>query len=242
MISAQTFLSAAFASIFLILSLPSQGSPQTIYRIPPKELVHLRPGEYLSRDYISVIEKTRSPYKADATEEPELLIVKSLDDGFSINTIGNFHEGYTEFRISSSGIISVLYGQELKWCQISAPKRGRISLGYNEYKRKEYIYIDSIDKYMHRKILPGTYIDNNGNKYIFTQNGIAHFPDATYKYIIGVDHIFSKFDYFIDSNHKCYGYRFKKNSLYLYHVHGEDDEIIDEAPFLRLIKRPNTRK
>ena len=83
---------------------------------------------------------------------------------------------------------------------------------------------DSKNDYLNR-FLAGTYQDDAGNEYIFTNERKAIFPDITFDYILFDEYYWPECNMILQKDESGrptymvnYGYRFIDNQLYLYHI------------------------
>jgi hypothetical protein len=87
-------------------------------------------------------------------------------------------------------------------------------------------------------VLAGRYVDDRGRNYLFGKDGWAIFPDRKFKYEVGIDHVLSGYDYFMDETARpIRTFEFKKveGRLQIFEIRGEfPDEVVDKRPFVVL--------
>ena len=112
-----------------------------------------------------------------------------------------------------------------------------------EYKGKTYSFLklkDSLEVYINRVTLVGTYKDDLGKTYTFGENENANWPDKTFKYEVYPDAIWSAYDYFVNDNNKnpiYYCYEWKNENLYIYNGHSEGQGKIFKDDLIVVLKK-----
>ena len=85
----------------------------------------------------------------------------------------------------------------------------------------------TIDEYVNKIVIAGTYTDEKGQNYTFEEPGLAVWPEKTFKYVVGLDCFWTRreFDYieiFGEKYEKIYpmqyGFEWKDNRLLIYEI------------------------
>ena len=193
-------------------------------------------GEYLSNDYISHLNKYKSPLKSLVRGRPQMLSIQRDSSGIAISIISNFHEGSRDFLIQNDGkIIDEFPGHSNKVIEVIDTES--IKIGFDSFPPCIFIYVNDARTFAARKCLVGNYMDSNNNKFDFYENGTADFAGKRIHVRIGLDYPPSfKYDYF-SSDTTEYGFNWRDSILEIYGTDGssifEDGDIV-EPPIYKL--------
>ncbi len=226
------------AGIFLLLfclsdfaQAPVAGRSRTFFRILA--------GDYLRKDYLDTLVKTRSPFRSVASDTPQLVSVAIENGRPVLNTVFNFHEGGPEFLTRPDGSIAVKPGYGLKVANPTfiAIDAQHFRLGFDDFAPEVYSFVGNSGRYVADLVLAGEYVDQHSRHYVFAKDGNATFPDRKFRYSVGMDHILNGFDYFQDDTaKKTYGFRRKGDILDITHTSGAVGQNLEKTPFLSLRK------
>ncbi len=171
----------------------------------------LAEGDYLSSTYIDTLKSTRSAWKAGKAARINLVVVHREGNKLLSEPIFNFHEGGFIFAISKNGSASSVKsgGVEIRNLIANVVDARSVRFGFSEFKPTTYVFVKDATEYISRAVLVGKYHDHQGRVYEFREDGWAVFPDRRFRFEIGIDHVLTGFDYFMDSG-KVWG--FKRNS------------------------------
>ncbi len=168
------------------------------------------------------------------------MIIRSLADVIVVQTVYNFHEGSPEFKLDSNGTLSIGIdaGAHFDNLALYLISKDTIFLGFNNYGQT-FTHIGSLDHFLRKEVLSGTYKGTDDKVYIFDEYGKALFPDRTFRYLVGCDHVaYYNFDYFIDLDTEQ-TFKFKKvgSQLEVYRILENDTGIsVEDSPVLQLTK------
>jgi hypothetical protein len=185
------------------------------------------------------VSSTRSPFQAFRSGTVQLVVVDRQKDGTHITSIMNFHDGGPEIVITQSGKVdtTISAGFNLENVTLKMAGQSSLVLGFDHYEPKQFEFVGNANSFIAQKLLVGKYLDNHGRAFEFTRDGHANFPDRHFTYLIGLDHVINKFDYFIDQDTKAiYGYRIDNDKLYVYRTEGALGQKESHAPEMILTR------
>jgi hypothetical protein len=194
-------------------------------------------GDYLAEDYLAKVRKEHSSFQAWILNAPQMVYVGESRGGRILSSTINFHEGGSEFFLDRAGKLSVKEsaGEAIPPLVFEVDSTERFNLGYGKTVPQTYVFVGSAEKAIGAILLVGKYRDDLGREYIIHEDGRMTFPDREFPYRIGLDHITSRFDYFIDLERKqVIGFVAEGDDLKLFKTSGEVDQIVDKTPFLTL--------
>jgi hypothetical protein len=224
--------------------------------ITSEQLLQKLEGIWIREEYISVLEKTKSPLMAiKELSEVQINFVKNDDKNFEFCIIYNYHEGVSreieklrpfkegKFNIGLTG----KYGSDQKeqyFLQVdSLENPSKMTF---EYQRGKFnlIKIDERDEedFVNKVVLSGKYRDQTGEIYVFEDNRIARWLNESFKYRVGLDFVFGNHNdiWLVDDKDKnlgiYYTYEWKDNRLFVYRASIPEGEAVvpEEEPFLIL--------
>jgi len=210
--------------------------------LQPTAVAELSEGDYLSTNYIEQLRKTRSPYKAGDQRPISLVIVHRQGTDLLIDTSYNFHEGGEVLRVAANGQIEPSSGENVKQLTGTVLNEHSLRFGINDNPVTTYEHVGNAATYVARASLVGTYQNSRGRTYEFRNDGTAVFPDHTFRYEVGLDHVFGNFDYFdekasVNGNSRTWAFRWEGDDLDLFatrEIESGVDEISDTRPRLIL--------
>jgi hypothetical protein len=223
------FAMAIFVSGLSALVALAQGGPKS-----NKSSATLVPGDYLCGDYLAALRKTRSPKQSEADDGRQLITVGKDATGISLMLIYNFHEGGDTLAMGQDGSLQAkLYGdQRITGNVIDAHHFKLIGAAKPP---QIYTFVGDAERYAAEVALVGRYADDRGRTYIFGKDGWATFPDQKFRFIVGIDHVLTAYDYFWvppAPTKKEYAFRWVAGRLQIFAVHGEfPDDVLDKQPF-----------
>jgi hypothetical protein len=174
------------------------------------------PGVYLSDEYTGILERTRSPLAARKGSSQYFIVKIERDKRGLIFGISNFHEpaGLFLVRQSDSGIED--YGVKPTVLRVLSSTSFLMAVGG---KARKYKYVESVESYIAKTVLVGSYVDSNGKFYQFSKD-MATFPGRSFRYKIDFDLFMNEADRFAELSStgvsRWYGYKVSGSRLYLY--------------------------
>ena len=211
------------------------------------EKTNINTGDYLSQDYLEIIDATKSPAKAASKlfDEPASITATKAKEGIDLILLYNFHEGGAGLHVSETEKVSILWsgGGDFSNASITVNSDNSFVLRYGKRKDIRYIHIGDQRRFVEKKVLVGNYVDLKGIRYYFDENGWATFGPDKFQYEIGLDYVERAFverstkDYFQNiKTRDLFEFEIIDGSLILYRTSGEMAEIVDKTPFATLRK------
>lgn len=246
-----------FSSIMVVYSLkgkPETKSIETLQKISSEELLPKLEGIWIRKEYIKILKETKSPFQAiQGLLETQINIQKNKENNFEINLIVNYHEGITreikklipltenKFEIS----LTTNYEDE-KYVILVDNAENPTQLTFDYQKGKcNFIKVQENDEedFVNKIVLSGEYRDESGGTFIFEPNRTAKWPDESFKYRIGLDFVFDKYNsiWLVDENddnlNVFYVYEWKDDKLYFYKASIPGEAVVPEdKPYVILEK------
>ena len=239
------------------------------------DLLNKIEGLWINEKYIIALKKKKSPIKATKEIEccPEIQIIKIKDDKFQWgSSTWNFHEGWIynilKFENVHKNNKYIIFidniGNDSFALQVNNNNEKIESIQFFDkvnYKDKQVVKKDNyirvneqdVSEYVNNELFVGTYQDNQGNKYVFTNEGKAIWPNKTFFYYVKLDSFMAENDSIIvfrkDKDHNrvvlSYSFEFQNDNLLFYEEDDTDDGVIPEKakkPFLILKKLEKIRR
>jgi len=208
-----------------------------------KPLCKMSQGDYLLDVYIDTLKKTKQPrIVAKQITDPEYFKGICSDQRIVLTLLDNFHEGLgsvdIDLRHNAQG--SKLDGKSGLTNLLVRSKKS-FSIDYHG-KTLKYQNIGSIAKFINSHTLAGIYTDSNNNRYEFSADGEAVYPDKKFYYQVEVDPISrQRFEFFYEKKPNrpwpITGFEIKGRQLFLYDVVNDGQSELVEKPRLVLIKQ-----
>jgi hypothetical protein len=206
----------------------------------------IKSGEYLKSDYISMIEKTHSPYAAlTSSKEPILLVAyKGEYDLVLVHYFHEFHDGLN-IRDDGKAYRMGMDGKDFSAVSITVDGDNLTFTNYNSHGPLHYIYVGNAERFVASKVIVGDYVDAEGKNYSFRKDGTAQFGDVQFPYEIGLDFVLrpnsgknnSKRDYFQNSkSRELFEYEIKDGVMSIYRTSGQEAMDVEPEPFLKIKK------
>jgi hypothetical protein len=189
---------------------------------------------------LAKLNKTGSPLQSEAFDEPQLCVVERAQDALTLQLIFNFHEGGPRFRISEDGSFATLdaAGFAISNLAFEVESPGTFKLGFDRFRPQIYSFAGQASLYSAQYALVGKYTDASGRKYLFRSDGHAVFPDRSFDYELGLDHVENHYDFFRDkSGKKNYAFKRGIDRLEIFGTTGENEQFVEKSPLLTL-RRP----
>jgi hypothetical protein len=211
-----------------------------------KSNFEIKSGEYLKSDYISMIEKTHSPYAAlTSSTDPALLIAYKGE--YDLVLIHYFHEFHDGLNIRDDG---KAYRMGPDWKDSSSESftvdgDNLMFTDYNSHGPLHYIYVGNAERFVARKVIVGDYVDATGKAYSFRDDGTAYFREDRFQYEIGLDFALrpdsgknnKKRDYFRNSkSRELFEYEMNDGVMSIYRTSGQESMDVEPEPFLKIKK------
>jgi len=214
-----------------VLRLAAQGPP------PPV----LQPGAYISKTFIEALIQTRSPFLA--VQKVELTDATVFTkEGKSFVTLGwNFHERDISRLIEGDGSLHrVDSGVDAPSFKIQTTSDKSFHIRAPTKFSGELQWVDSLNELLIKHTLEGTYIDSQNLLFRFGANGQATFPDRSFNFKVGVDHIEYRFDNFSGPD-VDWAFELQSDRLLLFNISKDEPYTKAKAPFL-VLKRMAVRQ
>lgn len=160
----------------------------------------LEPGTYLSRDYIDILKRSKSPFKADgeANHIYKLVSVR-YDRGKGYLTPETFHEGGLSYVLSPNATLEPSDPSYPRPTHFKVNSAHSFELSFSPERPVRYEKVGNVASYVSAVTLVGRYTDSAGRMYQFRSDGKAIFPDREFTYEVGLDHVLTHFDYFYEA-------------------------------------------
>ena len=190
--------SVIFSVLIFMLAIATSSCSKDTSSNELTKATKIAPGYYLQTKYIDSVRATFSTLKATVPDNPQFLAIFNKDGKLYLRTIFGFREGGAEFYINSDGSLNtkLAAGYNTKNAALVDLGNDKIKFSFDAFSPTEYVKIDNAESYIESLVLYGKYQDSNGKQYIFGNDGVAKFPDTSFHYKIGLDHIGIPFDYF----------------------------------------------
>lgn len=206
----------------------------------------IKSGEYLISDYVDIIEKSHSPYLASLSSgKPELLMAyKGEYDLVMVHNFHEFHDGLNIINGNAYRAVSSEKGTDSKAITIFVDGENLTLTGYDvSAPLHYYIYVGDAQRFVALKVIAGEYVDSEGIKYSFKEDGTAHFGVKHFKYEIGLDFVIrpnsdktdKKRDYFLNSeSRELFEYEISDGVMSIYRTGGQEAMNVEAEPFLKV--------
>lgn len=229
------------------MCIPSEHSSSVADQRIAKQLV----GIWVNKIYLDTLESTKSPCRAVKSRGGHISafwiaidssgITRTLISGMhdSANDhIQKFEEmeqkGNYRFVVSDRpsvlDVVEILSPDTVRW-RYGSEEDGiddifiRITSDQNEPA-------DKLERYINKRILAGTYRDQQGKIYTFTEEGQAQWPDTSFQYTIGIDCTFTDLDYIRITMEKrkllFYSFTFEQGQLKIFRSHVNEDDWLEK--------------
>lgn len=214
-------------------------------------------GRWVNNDYLKELKQSRSPKNAEAKtlifyfdiSYDTICITDNLHTSNGVDILedmkyNKMDKCYTfHFKNdTTSERITVVGNDSIQWS-------GRIN-HYGIIRTFNTVFVkltSSFEQLCNEKVIAGEYRDKKGDVYAFTSDGLATWPNKTYKYEVctsyyGIDKdcIFNCSDFdSLKNGYTAYGFKFVGKKLYLYHEKPSDYDYTAFYinPFLELTKQ-----
>jgi hypothetical protein len=204
------------------------------------ESLPLQLGDYLSIEYINLLCQTRSPVKArERSDHRQYMSAKIVQNELNFTLMGSFHSGLAGFWVNAAGQFTGGYNNEFRDLKILSNSEFVIT---HKGKKLTYRYVGDLDQFVARNTITGKYTDSQGRVYSFTEDGVATFPERSFRFNIVED--FPRVD--IDDlaeippgEHESiqdYSFRFVGDELQLFEMGGPIGTIRESNPFVMLTR------
>jgi len=191
----------------------------------------LQAGTYLSRTYIDILRKTRSPFKADiqTVKQNNVATVWHRPTRCEI-TPETFHEGGLIYVVKSNRILTPTAKSYPAPTHFRVVTHESFELAFDKTNPIVYEYVKNLEAFVASIALAGRYVDTNGRIYAFHSDGTARFPDRQFKFTVGLDHVLTRFDYFIETGtiSATIPYRREGTSLLLFTTKKQENQDVEE--------------
>ena len=197
-------------------------------------------GDWLNRDYVEALKKTRSPleslkmrYSAMTFTKKarwyEWMVVVNFHEAGRFNNIDGLHhsgtaDNYTlEFNKNQYGR-TIPENDRIVYPDGSLDALAWLSIIDGKEQRIQFVRVKpTMEAYVNQVVLAGEYTDTTGRKIVFTDNCKAIWPDETFTYVLGLDHVLTKCDYLYITEpgakkYLAYAFEWKDSKLLIYNV------------------------
>lgn len=184
-------------------------------------------GEWLSSDYIEILNNTKSPLMASRMNGYLAYIkITHENDVYNIFRAFSFHYALNPMIKNITQIENIKYRLILDSISeediiLEKLSNDLLKIQYKEENRNyEYRYTrlpEDLKVYINKKIIVGKFVVNR-DIYEFFDNGIAYWPNnVSFNYTVNLDAGWQEHDWFRDeTNKKIYVYKWQKDKLYIY--------------------------
>jgi hypothetical protein len=202
----------------------------------------LQLGDYLTTEYIDLLNQTRSPFAAGKKSDSRQYLSVGFDDKEKIidfSLMGNFHEGLGGIVADTSlKITQDDFGETP--ARLKVLSRSEFSVEV-EGKTLVYRYVGNYKQYIARNTIAGKFKDGEGHLYTFTEDGLATFPTRSFQYEVAADFVTIIFDTFFEvipeGGGTQYGFKhIQKNKLQLFEMGGPMGDRPEPKPFVTLTR------
>lgn len=201
----------------------------------------LQSGDYLSVEYIDLLNQTRSPMAANEQTDKRRHCNVDFDSKDKEIYLGfdNFHDPEALY-VADSSLRNVKKSYDHAPAKLEVLSRSEFSIAI-EGKTLIYRYVGDLKKYIARNTVAGQYTDNEGNLYTFTEEGLATLPDRSFEYVVPTDFMFG-FDQINETRNSgaAYGFKVVNNKLQLFRIVGEFIDEPESKPFVTLTRIEHT--
>jgi hypothetical protein len=185
-------------------------------------------GDYLREDYIRALCESRSALLtwhkvgAETYRGLDQITIGGTAKNISIFAGYNFHEGSGEIRPENDGTLhlgEVIYSMDID---------GKDSFQLSDGKSTVHFrYVGDWQLWADRSVIAGSYKDAKGSKYVFGNDGVAHFPgNRSFDYKIGLDEVLTDYDYiYSDQLKSTWAVRLTPRGIALYDVDENQNEL-----------------
>jgi hypothetical protein len=204
-------------------------------------------GDWLNRDYVEALNKTKSPL-ASLTNRYSSMTFAKIGQSYWWGVEANFHTpersnevvglkptgeaGTYAFEYSAVQRGSTIQRDDLIVYPDGSPD-GIAWVGFESGEKQRIHFIrvrPTMELYVNHVALAGDYTDWKGQKFRFTDDCRAEWPDTTFTYRIGLDHVFNECDYLRTGDARTntlleYAFQWNGGKLYLYNVVSFGPEI-----------------
>jgi hypothetical protein len=171
----------------------------------------MQEGDYLSRAYLNSLKSTRSPLEADKAGSLTMLRIARRNAQVSITPGFNFHESGDQYFVGTNG--SVLPAKpdpyNTRNLYVAGVSDGTLKFGLDDSSPADYVFVGEEYAYVAQIVIAGKYHDSRNRSYEFTADGRAVFPERSFKYEIGLDHVLNPYDYYME-NGRALPWAFKR--------------------------------
>jgi hypothetical protein len=196
-------------------------------------------GDYISVEYIDALIQTRSPIKAGERSDRRRYCKVEFDTkGKEIFFgIGNFHDSEALYVTGPTlGNVRKVFGQMPVKLKVVSPSEFSISI---EGKTLVFRHVGSLKRFVAHNTIAGKYKDNKGGLYTFTEEGLAIFPDRSFRYEVPTDLMLGFDKLYEIPQHRDgiqYGFKVVNNELQLFKIVGEFVDEPEPNPFVTLTR------
>lgn len=196
-------------------------------------LQDVKTGDYLFDEYAGKIEKKEPPCTvARAVEGGATEIKVAREKTATRLSVGNFHEGMTDFSIGKDG--EIIKGAFAPPKMLRLNPDGSLMLTLRAGAPRRFVYVKDEEAFVANNELAGTYMDSTGKKYSFGKDGWATFGATKFPYKMELDCV-GLGDipgWFVNpKTNEGFIFRLKDGSLSIYRYNVEQDES-ESHPFI----------
>ncbi|MDO8989113.1 MAG: hypothetical protein Q7U91_05720 [Sideroxyarcus sp.] len=200
-------------------------------------------GDYLSVEYIDLLRQTRSPIAAGSNSDHRQYIKTDFDTNerlIDFTLMGNFHEGLGGIIADTSLlVIEEDFGETPAKLKVMSRFEFIVEV---DGKTLVYHYVGNYKQFIARNTIAGQYKDKKGGLYTFTEEGIATFPDHSFRYEVDADFGMISFDTFFEVLPQYpfagtqYGFKLFNNKLQIFEMGGPMGNEPEPNPFVTLTR------
>jgi hypothetical protein len=162
-----------------------------------------------------------------------------------VHNFHEFHDGLNIIGGKAYRAVSNEKGSDSPAITITVDENDLTLQGYDAETPLYYIYIGDAQRFVAQKVIAGDYVDKEGIKYSFKDDGTASFGEKYFKYEIGLDFIMrpgsdktgKKRDYFLNSDtRELFEYEITDGVMSIYRTSGQESMDVETNPFLKIKK------
>ena len=189
-------------------------------------------GDYLRSDYVDCLKQTRSPLRCEVSGEPQLIEVRKGARGADV-VVASFHDGFAGLVQHSDGSVEQgpPHDSALQNLTVAVLDAHHVRIGARGLKSFVYVFVGNLDRYVAQEALAGAYVDDEGRRYVFGNDGWASFPERKFEYVVESDHVLNPYDYFYEKpGGLVFVFQRRGGQLQIFETTGELDEGVGKRP------------
>jgi hypothetical protein len=203
--------------------------------------IRLRSGEYLRMDYFEKLKKHRSTFLAGGKDGVGGTLSAKVEDKLNFQSISfsdNFHETDMDRVIDMQNNALRMDDPKIDAVRLKMLSENEFEIVEPKSRLAKFRFVDSIDRTAISHTIAGKYVDSTGALYEFRSDGTAVFPNRSFHFEVGLDHVMDRYDYIIFKG-GSWAFQFKNSKLMFFKT--TDDEMAEPLPDPFLILTAKTQ-